>query len=61
MEEFLTVAKIVKPQGIRGEIKVISMTDSVEDLTEFNPQWKDSIEKIKDQIKELDMLRQEGK
>lgn len=35
MEEFLTIAKIVKPQGIRGEIKVISMTDSVEDLTEF--------------------------
>lgn len=35
MEEFLTVAKIVKPQGIRGEIKVISMTDSVEDLTAF--------------------------
>ncbi|MGN0805408.1 MAG: 16S rRNA processing protein RimM, partial [Candidatus Coproplasma sp.] len=29
MEEFLTVAKIVKPQGIRGEIKVISLTDSV--------------------------------
>ncbi|MGN1060980.1 MAG: ribosome maturation factor RimM [Candidatus Coproplasma sp.] len=36
MEEFLTVAKIVKPQGIRGELKVISLTDSVEDLTEFN-------------------------
>ncbi|MGN0806999.1 MAG: ribosome maturation factor RimM [Candidatus Coproplasma sp.] len=35
MEEFLTVAKIVKPQGIRGEVKVISMTDDVEDLTEF--------------------------
>ncbi|MGN1373640.1 MAG: ribosome maturation factor RimM [Candidatus Coproplasma sp.] len=35
MEEFLTVAKIVKPQGIRGEVKVIAMTDSVEDLCEF--------------------------
>lgn len=35
MEEFLTVAKIVKPQGIKGEVKVIAMTDSVEDLCEF--------------------------
>lgn len=35
MEEFLTVAKIVKPQGIKGEVKVIAMTDDVEDLCEF--------------------------
>lgn len=35
MKEFLTVAKIVKPQGIRGEIKVLSLTDSVEDLVEL--------------------------
>lgn len=35
MKEFLTVAKIVKPQGIRGEVKVISLTDSAEDLTEL--------------------------
>lgn len=35
MEKFLTVAKIVKPQGIRGEVKVIAMTDSPEDLSSF--------------------------
>ncbi len=35
MNEFLTVAKIVKPQGIRGEVKVLSLTDSAEDLTAF--------------------------
>lgn len=35
MEEFLTVAKIVKPQGIKGELKVLSLTDSAEDLCGF--------------------------
>lgn len=28
MNEFLTVGKIVKPQGIRGELKVVTYTDS---------------------------------
>ncbi|MGN0804735.1 MAG: ribosome maturation factor RimM [Candidatus Coproplasma sp.] len=35
MEKFLTVAKIVKPQGIKGEVKVLTMTDSSEDLSAF--------------------------
>ena len=33
---------------------------NIEELIEGNPEWRESIEKIKDQIKELDMLRQEG-
>lgn len=33
---------------------------NLEDFTELNPQWKDSLDKIKEQIKELDILRQEG-
>lgn len=49
----------MKSSNMTEPIKDISDIN-LEDLTEFNPQWKDSIEKIKDQIKELDMLRQEG-
>ena len=36
MENYLTIAQIVKPQGIRGELKVLSMTDTPEDLKAFN-------------------------
>ena len=32
----LTVAKILKPQGIRGEIKVMTYTDSPDDLNAFD-------------------------
>ena len=31
----ITVAIVLKPQGIRGEIKVKAMTDSADDLTAF--------------------------
>lgn len=31
----ITIAIILKPQGIRGEVKVKAMTDSAEDLTGF--------------------------
>lgn len=34
-EKTLTVATVLKPQGIRGEIKVIALTDTAEDLTAF--------------------------
>lgn len=33
--QFLTVATILKPQGIRGEIKVKALTDSADDLKAF--------------------------
>lgn len=32
---YLTVATVLKPQGIRGEIKVKALTDSAEDLRSF--------------------------
>lgn len=36
MKDYLTIATIVKPQGIRGEVKVLTMTDCPEDLQAFD-------------------------
>lgn len=36
MKDFLTVAKILKPQGIKGEVKVFTYTDSPADLQAFD-------------------------
>lgn len=36
MTDYLTIAQIVKPQGIRGEVKVIAMTDGPTDLQAFD-------------------------
>ena len=36
MQKYLTVATVLKPQGIRGEIKVMPQTDSVEDMKDFS-------------------------
>ena len=36
MTNYLTIATIVKPQGIRGEVKVLAMTDSPDDLQAFD-------------------------
>ena len=41
-------------------ISEMNIQEFIEDIIEENPEWKENIEKIKDQIKELDMLRQEG-
>ena len=35
MDELLTVATVLKPQGIRGEIKVKALTDTADDLKAF--------------------------
>lgn len=35
-KNYLTIATVVKPQGIRGEVKVLTMTDSPEDLKAFD-------------------------
>ena len=35
MQKYLTIATILKPQGIRGEIKVMPQTDSAEDIKQF--------------------------
>ncbi|MDE7256944.1 MAG: ribosome maturation factor RimM [Clostridia bacterium] len=36
MKDYLTIATIVKPQGIRGEVKVLTMTDEPSDLKAFD-------------------------
>ena len=36
MNDFLTIATIVKPQGIRGEVKVLALTDTPADLSGFS-------------------------
>ena len=36
MSDKLSLAKIVKPQGIKGEVKVLTMTDSPEVLASFD-------------------------
>lgn len=44
MQEYLTVATILKPQGIRGEVKVKAMTDSAEDLKAIKKILIDGVE-----------------
>lgn len=53
------IPTIMKSSNITEPIKDFSDI-SIDDLTEFNPQWNESLEKITNQIKELDMLRREG-
>ena len=40
----ITVAIVLKPQGIRGEIKVKAMTDSAKDLTAFKSVYIDGVD-----------------
>lgn len=35
IKKYLTIATVLKPQGIRGEIKVMPQTDSAEDMCAF--------------------------
>lgn len=44
MEKTLTIATVLKPQGIRGEIKVKTLTDSAEDLCNFARVFIDGVE-----------------
>ena len=44
MQNTLTVATILKPQGIRGEVKVKALTDSAEDLKAFKKLIIDGVE-----------------
>lgn len=44
MEKTLTVATVLKPQGIRGEIKVKTHTDSAEDMRSFSRVFIDGAE-----------------
>ena len=44
MQDYLTVATILKPQGIRGEVKVKALTDTAEDLKAFKKLLIDGVE-----------------
>ena len=44
MQEKLTVATILKPQGIRGEVKVKALTDSADDLKALKKLIIDGVE-----------------
>ena len=44
MEKTLTVATVLKPQGIRGEIKVKTLTDSAEDFCALEKVFIDGVE-----------------
>ncbi len=35
MQKYLTIATVLKPQGIRGEIKVLPQTDTPDDMKSF--------------------------
>ncbi len=45
MREFLNVGQISKPHGVRGEVKVISLTDSLERFKELHEVYIDGIER----------------
>lgn len=53
------IPSIMKSTNLTEPINNISEVN-IEDFTEMNPQWKENIEKIREQVKELDILRQEG-
>lgn len=44
MEKTLNIATVLKPQGIRGEIKVMALTDSADDLASFSRVFIDGTE-----------------
>ncbi|HBN12235.1 MAG TPA: 16S rRNA processing protein RimM [Clostridiales bacterium] len=44
MHDKLTVATVLKPQGIRGEVKVKALTDSAEDLKGLKKLFIDGVE-----------------
>ena len=44
MENSLIVGQIVKPQGIRGEVKVVPFTDGAEDFHAFKRVFLDGEE-----------------
>lgn len=47
MKEFMSVGQITKPHGVRGEVKVVSLTDSLEYFRNFDKVYIDGeIKKI---------------
>lgn len=45
MREFLNVGQISKPHGVRGEVKVIPLTDSLERFKELHKVYIDGMER----------------
>jgi 16S rRNA processing protein RimM len=41
MKEFMTVGQITKPHGVRGEVKVVSFIDSLEDFRTLDKVYLD--------------------
>lgn len=53
------IPSLMNSQNMTVPVKDLTEMN-IEDFTELNPQWKESMEKIMDQVKELESLRQEG-
>ncbi|GAA0122115.1 MAG: 16S rRNA processing protein RimM [Clostridium argentinense] len=45
MKEFMSIGQITKPHGVRGEVKVFSLTDSLEEFTTLKKVYIDGVEK----------------
>ena len=44
MRELMSVGQITKPHGVRGEVKVLSLTDSLERFRDLNKVYIDDKE-----------------
>ncbi|WP_291584318.1 ribosome maturation factor RimM [Clostridium sp. UBA6640] len=45
MKEFMSIGQITKPHGVRGEVKVFSLTDSLEEFTALKKVYIDEVER----------------
>lgn len=45
MKEFMSIGQITKPHGVRGEVKVFSLTDSLEEFTALKKVYIDGVER----------------
>ncbi|MGL4731621.1 MAG: ribosome maturation factor RimM [Clostridium sp.] len=45
MKEFMSIGQITKPHGVRGEVKVFSLTDSLEEFTTLEKVYIDDEER----------------
>ncbi len=45
MKEFMSIGQITKPHGVKGEVKVFSLTDSLEEFTALKKVYIDGVER----------------
>lgn len=45
MKEFMSIGQITKPHGVKGEVKVFSLTDSLEEFTALKKVYIDGMER----------------